>query len=125
VDHLRNESLCAPNSDESFNLRYWFDASNYKPGGLVLVLKPSETSGVGGLPFLEKGIVAQLTQATHRIGVIFEHRYYCTFLPTPDIFTENLRFLTNEQGGLADQVYLLLVQKVPEAFLSLCKKDET
>ena len=56
VDHLRNESLCAPNSDESFNLRYWFDASNYKPGGPVIVLQSGETSGVGRLPFLEKGM---------------------------------------------------------------------
>ena len=26
VDHLHNESRYAPHSDESFNLRYWFDA---------------------------------------------------------------------------------------------------
>ena len=56
VDHFHNESRYAPHSDESFNLRYWFDASNYKPGGPVIVLQSGETSGVGRLPFLEKGI---------------------------------------------------------------------
>jgi hypothetical protein len=91
---------------------------------------------VGRLPFLERGIVAQLTQATHEIGVILEHRYYGTFFPTPDISTENLRFLTTEQA-LADQEYplsvqrvayqkhSLSVQKVPQALLSSCRKDNT
>jgi hypothetical protein len=101
VDHFHNESRYEPHSNESYNLRYWFDASNYKPGDPVIVLQSGETSGVGRLPFLEKGIVAQLTKATHGIGVILEHRYYGTSFPTPDISTENLRFLTTEQA-LAD-----------------------
>ena len=58
VDHFHNESRYAPHSDESFNLRYWFDASNYKPGGPVIVLQSGETSGVGRLPFLEKGNIS-------------------------------------------------------------------
>ena len=124
VDHFHNESRYAPHSYESFNLRYWFDASSYKPGGPVIVLQSGETSSVGRLPFLEEGIVTQLTQATRGIGFILEHKYYGTFFPTPDISTENLRFLTTEQA-LPDQVYWLSVQKVPEVFLSLCKKDET
>jgi hypothetical protein len=55
VDHFHNESRYEPHSNESYNLRYWFDASNYKPGGPVIVLQSGETSGVGRLPFLEKG----------------------------------------------------------------------
>lgn len=104
VDYFHNESRYEPHSDEYFNLRYWFDASHYKPGGPVIVLQSGETSGVGRLPFLQKGIIAQLTQATNGIGVILEHRYYGTSFPTPDISTENLRFLTTEQA-LADQAY--------------------
>lgn len=72
MDHFHNES---------FNLRYWFDASNYKPGGPVIVLQSGEASGVGRLPLLVKGIVAQSTQATHGIGVILEHRYYGISFP--------------------------------------------
>jgi hypothetical protein len=55
VDHFHNESRYEPHSEEYFSLRYWFDASNYKPGGPVIVLQSGETSGVGRLPFLEKG----------------------------------------------------------------------
>jgi hypothetical protein len=55
VDHFHNESRYEPHSNESYNLRYWFDASNYKPGGPVIVLQSGETSGVGRLPFLQKG----------------------------------------------------------------------
>lgn len=56
VDHFHNETLYEPHSNASFNLRYWFDASNYKPGGPVIVLQSGETSGVGRLPFLQKGM---------------------------------------------------------------------
>jgi hypothetical protein len=112
VDYFHNESCYEPHSNDFFNLRYWFDASNYKPGGPVIVLQSGETSGEGRLPFLQKGIIAQLTQATNGIGVILEHRYYGTSFPTPNISTENLRFLTTEQA-LADQAYFSQHIKFP------------
>ncbi|KAF2795235.1 hypothetical protein K505DRAFT_302501 [Melanomma pulvis-pyrius CBS 109.77] len=98
VDFFHNETRYEPHSNATFNLRYWIDTSNYKPGGPVFVLLSGETSGVGRLPFLQKGIVAQVTQATGGIGVILEHRYYGTSFPTLDISTENLRFLSTEQS---------------------------
>ncbi|RKU42564.1 hypothetical protein DL546_001703 [Coniochaeta pulveracea] len=104
VDHFHNDSSYEPHSDAFFNLRYWFDASHYQPGGPVIVLQSGETSGKGRLPFLQKGIVAQLCQATGGLGVVLEHRYYGTSFPTPDLSTENLRFLTTDQA-MADQVY--------------------
>lgn len=104
IDHFHNDSSYAPHSDGTFNLRYWFDASHYKPGGPVIVLQSGETSGEDRLPYLQKGIVAQLSQATNGLGVILEHRYYGTSFPVPDLSTENLRFLTTEQA-LADQVF--------------------
>ncbi|OIW30699.1 peptidase S28 [Coniochaeta ligniaria NRRL 30616] len=104
IDHFHNDSSYEPHSDGFFNLRYWFDASHYKPGGPVIVLQSGETSGEDRLPYLQKGIVAQLSQATNGLGVILEHRYYGTSFPVPDLSTENLRFLTTDQA-LADQVY--------------------
>ena len=104
IDRFFNESKYAPHENGTFNLRYWFDASFYSAGGPVIVLQGGETSGKGRLPFLQKGIIHQLAQATHGIGVILEHRYYGTSIPTPDLSTENLRFLTTEQA-LADQAY--------------------
>jgi hypothetical protein len=75
VDFFHNDTRYEPHSNDTFNLRYWFDTSNYKPGGPVFVLLAGETSGEGRLPFLQKGIVAQVTAATGGVGVILEHRY--------------------------------------------------
>ena len=104
VDYFHNESMYEPHSDEKFPLRYWFDATYYKDGGPVIVLQGGETDASGRLPYLQKGIVYQLAKATNGIGVILEHRYYGTSFPTPDLSTENLRFLTTEQA-LADMAY--------------------
>lgn len=104
VDHFHNDSLYEPHSNDTFGLRYWFDPSHYKKGGPIIVLQSGETSGVGRLPFLQKGIVAILAKATHGLGVILEHRYYGESRVTPDLSTENLRFLTTDQA-LADMAY--------------------
>ncbi|MCJ1447347.1 MAG: hypothetical protein MMC23_007858 [Stictis urceolatum] len=103
VDHFHNESMYEPHSNGKFNVRYWFDASNYKPGGPVIVLMGGETSGDDRLVYLQKGILAQMAKATNGVGVVLEHRYYGSSFPTPDLSTENLRFLTTDQS-LADSV---------------------
>lgn len=81
IDHFHNESRYAPHSNGFFNLRYYFDASHYKPGGPVIMLAGGETGVDDRLPFLQKGIVYQLAKATNGIGVILEHRYYGTSFP--------------------------------------------
>lgn len=105
VDHFHNDSLYEPHTDDTFNLRYWFDASYYKEGGPVIVLQSGETTGLDRLPFLQKGIVNILAQATGGLGVILEHRYYGTSFPTlSDLSTKNMRFLTTDQS-VADMAY--------------------
>jgi hypothetical protein len=104
VDHFHNDTIYEPHSNETFPLRYWFDVSHYRKGGPVIVLQGGETDGAGRLPFLQKGIVAKLAEATHGLGVILEHRYYGKSYPKPDFSTENLRFLTTDQA-LADMAY--------------------
>jgi hypothetical protein len=105
VDHFHNDSMYEPHTNATFPLRYWFDASHYCPGGPVIVLQGGETSGAGRLPFLQKGIVAQLAAATKGLGVILEHRYYgASFPDLPDLSTESMRFLTTDQA-LADMAY--------------------
>lgn len=104
IDHFHNVTAYEPHTDAKFNLRYWFDASHYQAGGPVIVLQSGEDDGTDRLPYLQKGILAQLAEATHGIGVVLEHRYYGTSFPTPDLSTENLRFLTTQQA-LADEAY--------------------
>ena len=70
----------------------------------MIVLQSGETDASGRLPYLQKGIVAQLSKATNGLGVILEHRYYGTSFPVEDLSVENLRFLTTQQA-LADQAY--------------------
>ncbi len=104
VDHFHNDSLYEPHSDETFNLRYWFDATYYKKGGPVIVLQSGETDGSERLVYLQKGLLHDMAITTHGIGVVLEHRYYGASWPVPDLSTENLRFLTTDQA-LADEAY--------------------
>ncbi|OQU96945.1 hypothetical protein CLAIMM_02951 [Cladophialophora immunda] len=104
VDHFHNESRYEPHSNKTFNLRYYFDATYYKPGGPVIVLQSGEADASTRLPYLQKGIVYQLASALNGIGVVLEHRYYGKSFPTPDLSTENLRFLSTDQA-VADQAY--------------------
>lgn len=104
IDHFHNESQYAPHSNGIYPMRYWFDASHYQPGGPVIILQSGETDASTRLPYLQKGILAQLAEATNGIGVVLEHRYYGTSFPTLDLSTENLRFLTTAQA-MADEAY--------------------
>ncbi|CAK7234236.1 hypothetical protein SBRCBS47491_008880 [Sporothrix bragantina] len=104
VDHFHNDSLYAPHTNDTFPLRYWFDAQHYQPGGPVILLAAGETSGENRLPFLQKGIAAQLAQATNGIAVVLEHRYYGESFPYDNLSTDSLRFLRTEQA-LADTAY--------------------
>lgn len=104
IDHFHNDSSYEPHVNGSFPLRYWYDDRFYKPGGPVIALAAGETSGSGRLPFLQKGIVAILAEATNGVGVILEHRYYGRSYPTADFSTKNLRFLTTDQA-LADTAF--------------------
>jgi hypothetical protein len=104
IDHFHDSDEYAPHTNETFSLRYWFDATYYKPSGPVFLLAAGETYGDERLPFLQKGIINQLSKATNGLGVILEHRYYGTSFPVPNLSVSNLRFLTTEQA-LADTKY--------------------
>ncbi|KAF2404393.1 serine carboxypeptidase S28 [Trichodelitschia bisporula] len=104
VDHFQDNPQYAPHSNATFQLRYWYDAQYYKPGGPVILLASGETGGEDRFPYLQKGIAHQLAKATNGVGVILEHRYYGKSFPTSDLTTESLRFLTTEQS-LADTAF--------------------
>ncbi|GAA5950101.1 hypothetical protein JCM21900_004598 [Sporobolomyces salmonicolor] len=93
-----------PSPDATFEQRYWYDATFYKPGGPVFLLDGGETSGEDRIPFLEKGILRVLSEATGGIGVVLEHRFYGESFPVDTLSTDNLRFLTTLQA-LEDSNY--------------------
>ncbi|KAF2278921.1 uncharacterized protein EI97DRAFT_223332 [Westerdykella ornata] len=112
IDFFPNKPRYEPHSNGTFNLRYWFDATHYKPGGPVFVLLSGETDGVGRLPYLQKGIVSIVAKATNGLGVVLEHRYYGTSFPVDDLSVKNLRFLSTEQA-LAEINYFARHVKFP------------
>ncbi|BGP26294.1 extracelular serine carboxypeptidase [Rhodotorula toruloides] len=83
---------------ETWQQRYWFDATFYKPGGPVFLLDAGETDGEGRLPFLSQGILRILSEATGGLGIVFEHRYYGKSFPVANLTTDSLRFLTTRQS---------------------------
>ncbi|AAW43974.1 conserved hypothetical protein [Cryptococcus deneoformans JEC21] len=131
VDHQRPFQTIKPSSsifepycfpqfishfDESVNgtfcQRYWVDASSYRPGGPIYLLDGGETSGEYRLPFLEKGILDILSNATGGLSVVLEHRYYGESVPVSSFSTDDLRFLNNAEA-LEDSAYFIENFKLP------------
>ncbi len=50
------------------------------------------------LPFLEKGILQILSNATDGLSIVLEHRYYGDSLPVESFSTDDLRFLNNDEA---------------------------
>jgi hypothetical protein len=104
VDHFPHKAKYEPHTTRTFQNRYWFDDTYYKPGGPVIILQSGETNGLNRLVYMQKGILQQLAKATNGMSVVFEHRYYGYSFPTRYLTTKDLRFLTTEQA-LADEAY--------------------
>lgn len=112
VDHFSYNDTSSPVYNQTFGLRYWFDATYYRPGGPVFCLDGGETSGEDRLPFLDHGILQILANATNGLAVVLEHRYYGDSFPVEDLSTDNLRWLTTHQA-LADNAYFTNHAKFP------------
>lgn len=104
VDHFSFHDTFSPVYNQTFGLRFWFDATHYRPGGPVFCLDGGETSGEDRLAFLDHGILQILANATGGLAVVLEHRYYGGSFPVKDLSTDNLRWLTTHQA-LADNAY--------------------
>ncbi|KAG0144050.1 hypothetical protein CROQUDRAFT_660484 [Cronartium quercuum f. sp. fusiforme G11] len=90
--------------NNTFNQRFWFDASHYETGGPVILLDGGETTGEDRLPFLDHGILAIIAKATNGIGIILEHRYYGRSFPFQDLSVDSLQYL-NTRESLDDSAY--------------------
>ena len=75
INHFGFEDPACPEYNKTFPLRYWFDAKYYQAGGTVFVVEGGETSGEDRLPYLSHGILKILSEATHGLSVVLEHRW--------------------------------------------------
>lgn len=62
------------------------------------MLCSGEGHGPDLLPYLQKGIVYELTKATNGLGVILEHRYHGETWLVQNLTPESIRFLTTDQA---------------------------
>lgn len=104
IDHFQNSSRYAPNTNGTFNQRYWIDNSYYKSGGPVFLYIGGEVAGESRFSNLQTGIIQILMNATNGLGIILENRYYGESWPFENSSTDNLRYLTTEQT-IADNAY--------------------
>jgi len=104
IDHFPNSHRYAPHETGTFQQRYFFDSTYYKPGGPVYLYIGGETSGTSRFSNLQTGIIQILMQATNGLGVILENRFYGKSYPFNSSTTDQLRYLTNEQT-IADNAY--------------------
>ena len=109
IDHFHEESMYEPHLNGTFQLRYWFDAQNYRDGGPVILFNIGEGSGGPGNALcrpLHDSFLHELANATGGLLVAIEHRYYGTSIPIPYNGHASWRFLTTKQA-LADNAYFV------------------
>lgn len=80
--------------------RYWVNASLWK-GGDAPVFFYIEGEGAGSPYDVVSGEHCELAETYGALLVALEHRYYGASIPTPDLSTQNMRYLSSHQA-LAD-----------------------
>lgn len=88
-----------PNSG-TFRQRYFFSDQYWKGDGSPIILQtPGEAPADGSLQMIQKGFLqSKMMLQLGAAGVILEHRYWGKSSPVPDLTTQNLQWLTVEQG---------------------------
>ncbi|KAG8903251.1 hypothetical protein FRC01_009277, partial [Tulasnella sp. 417] len=84
----------------TFKQRYFFSDEYWKGDGSPIILQtPGEVTGDGRWAFLkERFLQYKMMEALGAAGIVLEHRYWGKSSPVPDLSTENLQWLTIEQG---------------------------
>lgn len=114
VDHFHNESRYAPHTNATFENRYWLDTSYYVEGGPVIVNALGEDNVYPDFPWLQKGLVQELANATGGVALLWGQRYYPGGydIVSQPYTASNLRFHSTEQA-LADLAYFATRVKFP------------
>lgn len=103
IDHFDGENLA------TFRQRYFVNDTFFAPGsaGPVLLCVGGEGSPLDGSVVVDSVHCNDAVELLSRVGglmVAVEHRYYGKSVPTEDLSTENLRWLSSKQA-LADMAH--------------------
>ncbi|XP_070499827.1 putative serine protease F56F10.1 [Chironomus tepperi] len=93
-----------PLNRQTWNQRYYVNDEYFKPNGPVFLMIGGE--GEATSKWMHKGAWMQYAKKFGALCFQLEHRFYGKSRPTPDLSTENLRFLSSEQA-LADLAYFI------------------
>ncbi|KAG9041285.1 hypothetical protein FS837_012466 [Tulasnella sp. UAMH 9824] len=98
----------------TFRQRYFFSDRYWKGDGSPIILQtPGETPADGSLHMIQRGFLqSKMMVQLGAAGVILEHRYWGKSSPVPDLTTQNLQWLTVEQG-VEDLKYFAENVKLP------------
>ncbi|KAI0040522.1 peptidase S28 [Auriscalpium vulgare] len=106
IDH-NNPSL------GTFQQRYWSTWEYYKPGGVIILTTPGETTADGYTGYLTNDTInGQIAQAHNGATIVLEHRFYGQSNPLPDLSVESLRLHTIQQA-IDDLEYFAKNVKLP------------
>ncbi|PWZ02731.1 hypothetical protein BCV70DRAFT_224424 [Testicularia cyperi] len=121
LDHFDNTTQARFDQRFYYSTRHYVPASQRKAGEVVpiYILDSGEADASERIPYLDKGILDILSQATGGIGIILEHRYYGTSTPNRTDLgpgeswgVDQLRWLTNKQA-LEDSAEFIRHLKIP------------
>ncbi|KAI8067744.1 peptidase S28 [Gongronella butleri] len=94
----------------TIDIRYWIDASNYKPGGAVIMVPNGEATASGDdASFIFGPPLATVAKSLNAAMVLLEHRYYGESHPSLSLPTD-YSFLTVNQS-LADMATFIQLAK--------------
>ncbi|CAG2100980.1 unnamed protein product [Medioppia subpectinata] len=89
VDHFNKQD------DKTFKQLYYIDDSHYKTGGPVFLMISGE-SELDAAYLTTASFMGQMAKKYGALAVTLEHRYFGRSVPTPDLSTGNLKYLTIE-----------------------------
>ncbi|CAG2100977.1 unnamed protein product [Medioppia subpectinata] len=106
VDHFNKQD------NRTYKQLYYIEDSHYKTGGPVFLLISGE-SEAGTFWLTNKMYMMEMAKKFGALAMVLEHRYYGRSVPTPDLSTENLKYLTVELALKdAEQFALYLTKKL-------------
>lgn len=80
----------------TFDMRYWWNAEHWSPGGPVIIFTPGEQHADGFNAWLSNAtIIGLMAEAVGGASIVYEHRYYGESSPG-ELTVENLMPLTIE-----------------------------